>query len=85
MVTAAHNDKSITSNVSKFHKILQITPFVPREDQEIQFNGMFSFLGQESAEVELESPVETPESHNSNADIDENLEQGPELHRRGRE
>ena len=70
-------------HVSQFRKIPQTTPFVPREDQEIQFNGML--LGQGSAEVELESPVEPPESCNSNVDSDENLEQGPELHRSGRE
>ena len=58
MVTAARNNKSITRNVSKFRKIPQITSFVPREDQEIQFNGMFPLFGQQSAEVEMESPVE---------------------------
>ena len=85
MVTAAHNNKSITRNVSKFRKILQITPFVPREDQEIQFNGMLPWFGHGSAEVELESLVEPPESRNSNVDTDENLEQGPELCMNGRE
>ena len=85
MVTAARNNKSITRNVSKFHKILQITPFVPREDQEIQFNGMFPLFRQRSAEVEMESPVEPPESSNSNVDTNENLEQGPELRRSDRE
>ena len=85
MVTAARNSKSITKNVSKFRKNPQITPFVPREDQEIQFNGMFPLFGQGSAEVEMESPVEFPESSNSNVDTNENLEQGPELHRSGRE
>ena len=85
MVTAACNNESITRNVSKFCKIRQITSFVPREDQEIQFNGMFPFFGQQSAEVEMESPVEPPESSNSNVDTNENLEQGPELHRSGRE
>ena len=84
MVTAARN-KSVTRNVSKFHKIPQITPFVPREDQEIQFNGMFPLFGQGSAEVELESPVEPPESHNSNLDTDKILEQALELRRSGRE
>ena len=45
MVTAGRNNKSITRNVSKFHKIPQVTPFVPRENQEIQFNGMFPSFG----------------------------------------
>ena len=85
MVTAACNNKSITRNVSKFRKIPQITSFVPREDQEIQFNGMFPLFGQGSAEVEMKSPVEPPESSNSNVDTNENLEQGPELRRSGRE
>ena len=85
MVTAARNNKSITRIVSKFRKITQITPFVPREDQEIQFNGMFPLFGQGSAEVEMESPVEPPESSNSNVDTNEKLEQGPELRRSRRE
>ena len=85
MVTAAHNNKLITRNVSKFRKIPQITSFVPREDQEIQFNSMFPLFGQGSAEVEMESPVEPPESSNSNVDTSENLEQGPELRGSGRE
>ena len=85
MVTAARNNKSITRNVSKFRKIPQITLFVPREDQEIQFNGMFPLFGQGSTEEELEFPVEPPERCNSNVDTDENLEQGPELRRSGRE
>ena len=85
MVTAARNNKSITRNVSKFRKIPQITPSVPREDQEIQFNGMFPLFGQGSVEVEMESPVELPESSNSNMNTNENLEQGPELRRSGRE
>ena len=57
MVTAARNNKSVTRNVSKFHKIPQITSFVPREDQEIQFNGMLQKCrsGNGSAEVEMES------------------------------
>ena len=58
---------------------------MPREDQEIQFNGMFPLFGQGNAEVEMESPVELPESNNSNVDTNENLEQGPELRRSGRE
>ena len=85
MATAARNNKSVTRNVSKFRKIPQITPFVPREDQEIQFNGMFPLFGQGSAEVEMESSVEPPESSNSSVDTNENLEQGPELRRSGRE
>ena len=84
MVTAARNNKSITRNVSKSRKIPQITPFVPREDQEIQFNGMFPLFGQGSAGVEMKSPVEPPESRNSNVDTNENLEQRPELRRSGR-
>ena len=85
MVTAAHNNKLIARNVSKFRKIPQITSFVPREDQEIQFNSTFPLFGQGSAEVEMESPVEPPESSNSNVDTRENLEQGPELGGSGRE
>ena len=85
MVTAARNNKSITRNVSKFRKIPQITSFVPREDQEIQFNSMLPLFGQRSAEVEMESPEEPPESSNSNVNSNENLEQGPELRRSGRE
>ena len=85
MVTAARNNKSITRNVSKFRKIPQITPFVLRQDQEIQFNCMFPLFGQGSAEVELESPTEPQKSGNSNVDTEEILEQGPELCRSGRE
>ena len=84
MLTAARNDKSVTKNVSKFRKIPQITSFVPRKVQEIQFNGIFSLLGQGRPKVELEFPVEPPECRNStNVDTDENLEQGPKLRRSG--
>ena len=68
MLTAARSNKSITSNVPQFCKI----------------SPMILLLGQGSAEVELEFPVELPESRNTNVDIDRNLEQGPELRRSGR-